>query len=63
MKALILVLLLSGCAGSDVYPYHMRNLAEACKDNGGWAVIYGDIRLSARCVDGKYINSAIMEKK
>lgn len=63
MKALILVLLLSGCAACNIYPYHLRNLVEACKDNGGWAVIYGDVALAARCADGKYVNSTIMEKQ
>jgi len=62
-KMLALVLALTSCAGSDIYPYHMKNLVEACKDNGGWAVIYGDVALTARCVDGKYIHTAIMEKK
>lgn len=62
MRYLLLALLtLTGCAGGDIYPYHMANITEACKDHGGWAVIYGDLWLSGRCVDGKFVPAATIE--
>lgn len=49
--ALLLALLLTGCA-KMVYPKHVAAITEACKDKGGWAEIDPRIVPTGRCADG-----------
>lgn len=59
MKYILFLLFIVGCK-KDVYPYHIKNIEAACKDHGGWSVLY---MTGGRCADGFYITNLMVEQK